>query len=394
LQNDRNNATINQADAAVQTSRILHFTQILISPFWTYLLIGAITGLMYLTRADGLIWLLMALIVILIQGLSIKKTKKGIISIRYQYWPAILICLVGFFIVCSPWIFRNLSEFGSVFAPGSSRAIWLTVYDDLYLYPASQLTFDRWMNSGIIEMTKARVWALGLNMLNAFAVQGGIFLLPLMLGGIWVNRKDWRVSIGILTWCVIFLTMTVVFPYQGARGGFFHAGAALQPLLWALVPAGLMAFISWGERSRNWDTGRALKVFGYGSVGLAIVITFFVTWQRLGRGVLADPGWGKTARTYQLVEELLVKLDVSPEAIVMVNNPPGYYGMTGRGAIVIPHGDIMTPLQAGKKYGAGYLVLDENYPEGLEELYTNPEDQPGLIFMDSIEKMHIFKFEQ
>ena len=394
LQNDRNNALRNPIIATDKTKWIFNFWHALISPFWIYLLVGAITGLMYMTRADGLIWLLMALIVILVQGRSIKMAEKGIRSNRYQFWSAILLCLVGFFIVSSPWVLRNLSEFGSVFAPGSSRAIWLTVYDDLYLYPASQLTFDRWMNTGIIEMVKTRGWALGLNLLNAFAVQGGIFLLPLMIGGMWVNRKDWRVSFGLLTWFVIFLTMTVVFPYQGARGGFFHAGAALQPLLWALVPAGLVAFIGWGERSRKWDAGRALKVFGYGSVGLVIVITFFVTWQRLGREVLIDPGWGKTERMYQLVEEHLVKLDASPDTIVMVNNPPGYYGMTGREAIVIPHGDIAISLQVGKKYDAGYLILDENYPEGLGDFYSNPGDQPGLKFLDSIEQMHIYKFER
>jgi len=168
----------------------------------------------------------------------------------------------------------------------------------------------------------------------------------------------------------------------------------LQPLLWALVPAGLMAFIHWGERSRKWDPGRALKVFGFGSVGLVIVITFFVTWQRLGGEILVDPGWGRTERTYQLVEEHLVKLDASPEVIVMVNNPPGYYGMTGREAIVIPHGDIEISLQAGKKYGVSYLVLDENYPEGLKDLYTNPRDQPGLNYLDSIEQMQIYRFGQ
>jgi hypothetical protein len=394
LQKDLNNARSATIKATECANWKLLRKQILISPFWIYLLIGAIVGLMYLTRADGLIWLFMALIVILVQAYSIRKMEKEKRSSRFQIWPPVLLCLAGFFIICSPWILRNLSEFGSVFAPGTNRAFWLTVYDDLYAYPASQLTFNRWLNSGIMEILKARGWALGLNLLNAFAVQGGIFLLPLMLGGMWVNRKDWRVSLGVLAWFVIFLAMTLVFPYQGARGGFFHAGAALQPLLWALVPAGLVVFIGWGERSRKWNSSRALKVFGYGSVGLAIIITFFVTWQRLGSEVLVDPDWGKTELTYQLVEEHLVNLGISPEAIVMVNNPPGYNAMTGRKAIVVPNGDLETSIQAGKMYDAGYLILDENYPKGLRDLYTNPGDQPGLIYLDSIEQMHIYMFEQ
>ena len=394
LQKDLNNARSTNIKATDSTNWKRLRKQILISPFWIYLLFGAITGLMYLTRADGLIWLIMALLVILVQGYSVRKIEKEKRSSQFIFWPPILLCLTGFFILCSPWILRNLSEFGSVFAPGSNRTFWLTIYEDMFAYPASQLTFNRWLNSGIMEILRARRWALGLNLLTVFAVQGGIFLLPLMLAGMWVNRKDWRVSLGILAWFVIFLTMTLVFPYQGARGGFFHAGAALQPLLWALVPAGLVIFIRWGERSRKWNSGRALKVFGYGSVGLAIIITLLVTWQRFGRKVLVDPGWGKTERTYQLVEEHLVDLGISPETIVMVNNPPGYNAMTARKAIVIPNGDLETSIQAGSMYDADYLILDENYPQGLKDLYTNPGDQPGLIYLDSIEQMHIYMFEQ
>jgi hypothetical protein len=95
-----------------------------------------------------------------------------------------------------------------------------------------------------------------------------------------------------------------------------------------------------------------------------------------------------------LVEEHLVNLGISPEAIVMVNNPPGYNAMTGRKAIVVPNGDLETSIQAGKMYDAGYLILDENYPQGLRDLYKNPGDQPGLIYLDSIEQMHIYMFEQ
>ena len=394
LQKDLFNTRITTIKATDSANWNLLRKQILISPFWIYLLIGATSGLMYLTRADGLIWLFMALIVILVQGYSSRKVEKEKRSSKFQFWPPIILCLAGFFIVCSPWILRNLSEFGSIFAPGTNRAFWLTVYDDMFAYPASQLTFNRWLKSGILELLKARGWALGLNLVNAFAVQGGIFLLPLMLAGMWANRKDWRVSLGILAWFGIFLTMTFVFPYQGARGGFFHAGAALQPLLWALVPAGLVVFINWGERTRKWNSARALKVFGYSCVGFVIIITFIVTWKRLGREFLVNPDWGKTERTYQLAEEHLVNLGISPEVIVMVNNPPGYNAMTARRAIVIPNGDLETSIQAGRMYGADYLILDENYPQGLKDLYTNPGDQPGLIYLDSIEQMHIYKFEQ
>ena len=392
LQKDLNNVRISDGNGFESTRSKPPKKQVLISPFWTYLLIGVIAGLMYMTRADGLMWFGMALIVIIFQSYSVRKVIDE--GSKFSIWLPFLLCLAGFFILCSPWIFRNLSEFGSVFAPGADRAFWLTDYDDLYTYPASLLTFNRWLNSGIVEILKARGWALGLNLVSAFAVQGGIFSRRYKSFKSDVAKHPWRVSLGILAWIGIFLTMTLVFPFQGARGGFFHAGAALQPLLWALVPAGLLVFIRWGERTRKWNSARALKVFGYSSAGFAIIITVFVTWQRLGGDVLVNPDWGKTERTYQLIEGHLVKNGISPEVIVMVNNPPGYNAMTGRRAIVIPNGDLETSIQAGKKYDAGYLILDKNYPHGLKELYTNPGDQPGLIYLDSIEQMHIYKLEQ
>jgi hypothetical protein len=394
LQDDRIFTEKDASNAVNDAGGNLTRTLALISPAWIYLSVGVVVGLMYMTRTDGLIWLIMAVIVIFVQYFSIRRmdNKRGI-SV-FQFFPAVIICLFGFFIVCSPWILRNISEFGSVFAPGSSKAFWLTDYDDLFAYPASILTFQRWLSSGIGEIVKARAWALGLNLQSALAVQGGIFLLPLMLSGMWVKRKDWRVGIGILTWSAIFLTMTLVFPFQGARGGFFHAGAALQPLLWALVPVGLSAFISWGERLRKWNPQKSLKIFVYGSMGLVILITLFVTWRRLGVNVINGPVWGKTARNYLTVEKQLVKHGASPESIVMVNNPPGYNAATGRMSIVIPNGDLQTSIQAGKKYGAGYLVLDENYPDGLKDVFQNPGDQPGLINLGTINQIQIYMFEQ
>jgi hypothetical protein len=366
------------------------------SPIWIYFLMGICVGFMYLTRADGLIWLGLGSIAILLQAFTknqeadrVYEWKAHIIQATFS----LLIYLVCFVFVTSPLIFRNFAEFGSIFAPGSIRAVWLTSYDELYTYPASQLTFDRWMASGISEIMKARSWAFGLNLLNAFAVQGEIFLLPLILAGMWTHRKDWRVSLGALAWMLIFMIMTLVFPFQGARGGFFHAGAALQPLFWALVPTGLLVFVRWGKRRRKWDTSRALKIFGVGVAGLAILVTFFSTWQRLGSSSSSESGWGKTELAYQDVEFFLEDQNVLPDAIVMVNNPPGYFAMTGRQAIVIPHGDLQTSLQVGRQYKAHFLILDENYPQGLEKIYLYPGDYPGLRYIGDVGEMRIYLLE-
>ena len=44
-------------------------------------------------------------------------------------------------------------------------------------------------------------------------------------------------------WSILFAVMTLIFPLAGARGGFFHAGAAFQMFWWSLAPLGLSHFV-------------------------------------------------------------------------------------------------------------------------------------------------------
>ncbi len=366
----------------------------LASPFWIYILLGANVGLMYLTRADGIIWLGMALAAILFQGYGLEKERadhRG--PLHYILFP-ICLALVGFLIICSPWFMRNILSFGSIFAPGLTKTLWLTDYDELYTFPASVLTFERWLKSGLIDILRVRGWALGLNSLTAFAVQGSIFLTPLIVVGMWIKRKDWRVSIGALGWLVTLLVMTFIFPFQGARGGFFHAGAGFQPMFWALVPVGLLGVINWVAGFRNWEVERAIKLFSVGVIGLSIALTIFVSWRRLSDEDPSALYWGKSELAYQEIEAYLNNLDISHEDVVMVNNPPGYYAMTGREAIVIPDGDLNTSLLTAEKYKASYLILDENYPQGLSEMYHYPRDVPGVSYMGTVEEMQIYLIDQ
>ena len=78
----------------------------------------------------------------------------------------------------------------------------------------------------------------------------------------------------------------------------------------------------------------------------------------------------------------------------MVNNPPGYFAMTGREAIAVPDGDIDTLLLAAEKYNASYLILDENYPKGLREYYQFPRDIPGISYLGMIEEMQLYLIDQ
>ncbi|HLF90170.1 MAG TPA: hypothetical protein VI451_14585 [Anaerolineales bacterium] len=338
-----------------------------------WFILGVITGLMHLTRADGFIWLGVAIF-----GAFLLHAKRRIDNgLRIAY------CIAGYLIVMSAWFFRNLSVFGTLLAPGGSRVFWMLNYDELFSFPGSALTFERWWGAGLGEILSGRLWALGLNLETLLGVQGQIFLLPMILVGLWRLRGKPAVRLGVLAWGATLGVMTLVFPFSGARGGFFHSGAAVQPLFWAVVPVGLEAFVEWGSRVRGWRVGQAQKAFGVGLLGLAGLLTGVIFWARVLPG---DSGPG-----YRDVEQKLATLGAQPDEIVMVNNPPGYYLVSGRPSVVIPNGDEVVLLSVAKWYAVRYVVLDENIPAGLRGLHENPSDAVGLVYLGSLERFQMFE---
>jgi hypothetical protein len=220
-----------------------------------------------------------------------------------------------------------------------------------------------------------------------------VVLLPLSLVGAWHLRKERIVQLGFLAWAMIFVVFGLIFPYPGARGGFFHSGAALQPLWWALAPVGLATFITWGERRRGWKSSQARIVLGVGLIGLAALYSILVAWPKVLGDQASMPVWGQSVARFVRLESQLETLGISNEAVGMVNNPPGYYIATGRMAIVIPNGDIGELLAVARRYQASYLLLDENYPQRLVELYDHPVDFPGLEHLGSVSGIHVFRID-
>lgn len=268
--------------------------------------------------------------------------------------------------------------------------LWLTSYDQLFAYPASQLTPVFWFHSGITAILNARLWALGLNLANALAVQGEVFLLPLIGLGLWYFRKERRIQLAALAWLLTLAVMTVVFPFAGARGGFFHSGAALQTVWWVLAPLGLERLIEWGRQKRGWKAAQAGSIFRMALVGLAILLTAVIVWTRVAGGN-GGPPWGQENAVYSQVDKYLASQGASGSDVVMVANPPGFYLASGNPAIAVPDGDINTLLTVARKYKATYLVLEDgSVPAGLLPIYANPHEQTNLVYLNEIEQARIF----
>jgi hypothetical protein len=339
--------------------------------------LGVISGLAHLSRADGILWLSMALLSILLLGESNNKRRIS----------NILFVLLGYLVVMAPWFFRNYSTFGTILAPGGNHALWLTSYDQTFSYPASKLTFHNWLDSGWKSIFTARLDAMIWNLQTAWAVQGAIFLLPFTIVGAWSFRHDLRIKIGVVAWILTFILMTLIFPFAGSRGGFFHSGAALQPLWWVLIPVGLERIVVWLETKRNWRKGEALRVFLAGIVFICLLMSLFIFYNR----VYSAPGWDSETERYRKVEVFISDFSSARDDAVLVGNPPGYFIISLRNSIAIPNEPLEIVIEVANLYGAKFIILEANgTPSPLKPVFENPGSYPSIQYLGEVDGARIY----
>jgi hypothetical protein len=351
---------------------------------WQWGGLGLIAGLMHLARADGILWLFIAMGCLIVVWLSIRDSV-------WQLFKGVGWIWLGYLVVMGPWMVRTLFVTGSPLSPGGWHALWILNYDEMYSFPVNGLTFQRWWSAGIAALAIARGEALLAELKTLLGVQGEIFLLPLALAGGWHLRKSRVVQMGLVAWLIILSVMTFVFPFAGSRGGFLHAGAAIQPLLWALVPIGFKAAISWVGRARKWNIPQASRVFSVGLVAIAVVYTGMISYTMVIGKDRSQPIWNSGWKSSLNMKGQLETLGVPPDAIIMVNNPPGFTAASARRSIVIPDGSLDSILQAATQYGATYLIVEFNHVKSLDGLYEKPRSLGRFELIEQSPEFSIFR---
>jgi hypothetical protein len=303
--------------------------------------------------------------------------------------PAGLLALAGYFLVMGGWHVRNENLFGSFMTPGGGRLLWLQNYNQTFIYPPGLLTREGFIAAGWNAALQDRLMALSANLGNTFAAQGEIFLFPFILIGLWQLRRDLRTRIAVTGWLLLFVVMTVIFPFAGSRGSFFHAGAAIQPFWWVAAPMGLDAVIQWMRQRGKLTDANAPLFFQVILVLLAIFMTAYLVNIR----VIAK-GWAKDDYIYPAVEQKLIDNGIGPQDVVIVRNPPGYFLASGRKSISLPFGDESTILAVAKKFGARYLILENGGTfAAIQDLYKNPNSNPSFMYLGEVDSARLYRIE-
>jgi hypothetical protein len=341
----------------------------------SYLLLGIIAGLLHLTRADGILWLGAGFLV-----LVFVSTKSGVKNNYAKgYLIEILLLMVGYLCVMSGWFIRNLTLFGSIFPVGSNLAMLFTRYDDLFMYPASSLTFDRMLETGLSEMIRVRGRAFLTNLETLVGVAGNVVLLPFMVIGGWKERKNKLTQFVLIMLALLFVLMALVFPFAGYRGGFFHSISAFQIYLWVLAIIGIEATVHWSVRNLKWVEAKARTLFFVVLVlGIAAMTGIFY----INKVQPFSGGWDQSYSNYHQLDTELQEIAGNDNFRVMINDSPGYYSATNREAMQLSSGTIQDVSGLLDRFDIDFLIIDKDVPDNLRSLYETPGNQYGFRLVE------------
>lgn len=364
---------------------------------WIPIALGALAGLLTLARSDGLLWLGLAGLVPLAKNLNtqnaIRNTQSAIRNLFAQRLQTILIAgfltLLGYLLTMGFWHYRSFTLFGSFLAPGGGRLLWLENYNQTFIYPAEALTRAGFLQAGWDAALQDRLAAFTDNLGITLGAQGEIFLLPFIIIGLWGLRRELRTKLAVTGWLILFAVMTIIFAFAGPRGSFFHAGAAFQPMWWVAVPIGLDALLAWARRRGQFQDEHAPFVFQ----GIIVLLAVFMTFYLVNLRVISD-GWARDDAVYAGVEEMFQENGISPNDVVIVRNPPGYFIVSGRSAVALPFGDESTILAVAEKFGAWYLIIEKDGTyDAIQDLYDDPQVNSNFIYIGEVDGARLYRIE-
>lgn len=318
---------------------------------------GALAGLAHLTRADGLLFV----IVLPISALWPPRP-------RYR---GALIGLVAYCLVMAPWFARNLAVIGAPLPTGGFAVAFMRGYEELVSYPPTATigTFLAWGAGNILSSRWEAFIASNGTLWTFLAVEGMLALAPFLLIGLWRRRFSPSLSAVILYALGLHALMTVVFPLAGVRGGLLHSAAALVPFWAALGAIGLEDAVRWAARRRRWPARQAVNVFTGAVLVFAVALSAVIYGSASGR-------FNAAGEAYRALGA-----DLPANAIVMVNDPPAFYYHTGRSGVVLPNNGPETVRALAQRFGITHIIIDVNRTAPLDDLYSGASVPPFLALV-------------
>lgn len=355
-------------------------------PLW-FGLAGLSAGFGHLARADGMLLAAVVLLMATVQNLPQIRTPTKTEN-PTPTLASIVLVVGGYLLVMGPWFVRNWLIAGSPLAPGGTKTMFLTTYDDMFAY-GKPLTLQSYLDWGWEAIVKSKWEALWRNLQRLWVENLLIFLLPFTAIGLWQLRRERLLWPFFLYFPLLFLAMTLVFTFPGMRGGLFHSGGVLLPFFFAAAGPGLQATLRWAvRRFSGWHVRKAWPVFSAGMVILAMLLTVFA----MRKAGVFTGSWNERERGYTEIGTWLAERGEA-NAIIMVGNAPGFTWHTGHNAIAVPNDPLDTILDVADRYSARYLVLDSTRPRTTDALYRGEQTHQRLVQRYKVAQCQVYEIK-
>ena len=82
---------------------------------------------------------------------------------------------------------------------------------------------------------------------------------------------------------------------------------------------------------------------------------------------------------------------LSPSSVVMVGNAPALHYYTSVASVSVPNESIEVVLEAADRYGVTHIVLNENRPQPLDELYSGRNEHPRLQLLETVDGAKLYE---
>lgn len=324
----------------------------------TFLASGAFAGLAYLTRNDAVLVLPM-----LVVTLVVYARARQPFHARY----VVLVPLAAV-IVASPWLARNLQEFGTISSPETDDMLFFTDHVDHYAYGrhftletmlASQ-TPQQIIGKRLFEMAaSAKMMLETLDALPLLVIGGLLLLLAL-------RDREKLVTLSPVLILLLggFIAYTVFIPYKAQAGSYKKFYLSVLPLL---IPLAAYA-LDYAVTHRRVLLGAMVLLVGLLGINAAYLVR----------------GDATTAASYLAsVEQMAAVAETLPDTngdgtIILMTQDPFILRYVGIQSVMYPAEDRDTIIEVARRYGVDYLLMPAARA-ALDPLYVQQDHDPRFV---------------
>jgi hypothetical protein len=366
------------------------FKQLTQKKQWIYwLLAGVFAGFAHLTRADGALLLLLGIAIWVLGFFNWRRSSRVLSDGRRSREMSsrrlvadISLLIGGYLMVMGGWLVRNWMVINRPLPTVGFQSMFLRTYDDLFAY-GRKIDLGTYLDWGWENIVLSKLESLWDAIQTLIVVPGVVFLVPFVIIAVaqFYRRPKKRALLRPVVWYTIALiiSMSLIFTFPGMRGAMFHSSSAIWPWSAALAAAGIGYAVDWmASRLPHWRPEQAKRRFSVLFILLAFVLGFYVSQSRATAN--EDPDVFR-----QIAEEL------PAGSIVMAGNAPAVNYHTKLPSVSIPNEPVDVVIQVANRYGVTHLLLDNDTPAPLRDLYLGDTSDSRLSLIRTFGDLNLYQ---